>query len=75
MKTITTISEDDLISWLKPYAKLLLRQYDDPSELLKALNWDYDLNQQVIDSRILELFGTTFEEAKRTYTAGFLGKY
>lgn len=73
-KTIATIKEDDLISWLRPYAKILIRHTYTASELLTLLNWDKDLTLQLTSSRIEILFGLNFVQAKKTFTNGFLNE-
>jgi hypothetical protein len=73
MKIISQISEDDLISWLKPYAKILIKHSNSASELLSMLNWDSDLTSRIANTRIKRLFGVKFKQAKKTFTDGFLG--
>ena len=74
MKTITNINDYDLISWLRPYAKILIRHSNTASELLALLNWDKDLTSQLASSRIERLFGINFKQAKMTFTNGFLNE-
>jgi hypothetical protein len=74
MKPISNIKEDDLISWLKPYAKMLIKHCDSAFELLTLLNWDKDLTSQLVGNRIKILFGMNFNKAKKSFTSGVLIK-
>ena len=74
MKTITKIKGDDLISWLKLYAKILIKNSNTASELLTLLNWNKDLTPLLVNDRIERLFGMDFKQAKMIFTNGFLNE-
>jgi len=71
LKSISFFKTEDLITMLKPYARIIVKHFDKASDLLKAINW-YDESPMEIYLRIKELFGVNFKDAKRIYTNGFL---
>ena len=73
MKGIRDITKDDLIQWIGPYASMIVKHFDTPMELLKYLNLDDKLPYNSVNRMMFQLFGMTFEKAKKTFTAGYLG--
>ena len=75
MKLIRKITKKDLKKWLRPYAKIIIKHFNTPSELLKYLNLDNALGSSLsIEGQINELFcGKSFQEAKEFYSTRFLG--
>jgi len=75
MKGKMGITRDDLISWVRPYASMIIKHFDTPMELLKYLNLDDKLPYNSVNRMMYQLFGMTFEKAKETYSSSFLGLY
>ncbi len=76
MKSISTITKDDLISYLGFYAKIIIRHTDSAHNLLTKLNWDEGITKNSkaeIGARMKILFGVPYEKAKITYSANYLG--
>ena len=76
MKTISRVTEDDLISWLAPYAKRVIKQSKSAYDLLKKINYAQGItadSTSEINSRIEKIFGESYEKAKRTHTSGYIG--
>lgn len=72
--------------YLKPLAKRLIGDSKNARDLLIKIGWDIPTNLltafdkkptakgiRLINERIQELFGTTYEDAKRIHSTGYLG--
>jgi len=72
--------------YLKPLAKRLIGDSKNARDLLIKIGWDIPTNLltafdkkptakgiRLINERIQELFGTTYKEAKRIHSTGYLG--
>ncbi|MFW9865616.1 MAG: hypothetical protein ACFFEN_05905 [Candidatus Thorarchaeota archaeon] len=70
MKTITRVTEGDLVSWLRPYGKILIKHFFKSSKFLKDLGWD--VGSREAKRIIFLLFGVSFKQARGIYTDGFL---
>jgi len=73
MKGIRGITIYDLVKWVRPYASMIIKHFDTPMELLKYLNLDDRLHHNSVNQMMFQLFGMTFEKAKKTYSTGYLG--
>jgi hypothetical protein len=75
MKLKNAITRDDLIFWIRPYARMMVKHFNTPKEFLDHLGLGKNLiNSRSIKNRIDELFGMSFKRAKELYS-GFIGDY
>ena len=75
MNTLTRLTDDDLINGLKFYASRVITKSQDAFDLLQMLNYDEGViwyNSKIIAQRIDNLFGTTYDDAKRKYLTKIL---
>ena len=75
MKVISLVTHEDMISWLSPYSKIIIKHFNSPSELLNHLNWNKQYDPTHFRTKIQKLFGTTFHKAKVIHASHLLSFY